>query len=224
VKANEQARADISATHVKQLGMRVARGAGRSNHTDGPGQRNSRLVAKAIRRAQEGDRDAFGFLYAHYADNVFGYVRSIVRDHHEAEDITQHVFAKLLKVIGKYEERDVPFLAWVLRVARNVAMDHMRDNRLVPVDEVMCVDSRMHAEPEVAAHFGDLFQALANLPQAQCEVVMLRHLVGLSPSEIAGMTGKSEGSIHALHHRGRRSVAAELRRSGLAPSTVARIH
>src|ERR1700688_2906929 len=56
---------------------------------------SSRVVSRAIKRAQAGDRQALGFLYAHYADNVYGYVRSIVRDHHEAEDVTQHVFAKL---------------------------------------------------------------------------------------------------------------------------------
>src|SRR5271167_4067170 len=79
-------------------------------------ERNSPLVSRAIVRAQAGDRDAMGFLYARYAENVHGYVRSIVRNHHEAEDITQHVFTKLMRVIGKYEERDVPFLAWALRV------------------------------------------------------------------------------------------------------------
>ncbi len=186
---------------------------------DEPGARNSRLVSSAIRRAQQGDRDALGFLYACYADNVHGYIRSIVRDHHEAEDITQHVFAKLIKVIGKYEEQDVPFFAWILRVARNAAVDHMRNRRLVPVEEVREVGTRAQDDPGAVVRMGDLHDALAGLPQAQREVVLLRHLIGLSPSEIASMTGKSEGSIHGLHHRGRRAVAAELRSRGMAPST-----
>ncbi len=84
------------------------------------------LVSRAVKRAQAGDRQALGFLYARYADNVYGYVRSIVHDHHEAEDITQHVFAKLIGVIGSYEQRDVPFSTWILRVARNVTIDHIR--------------------------------------------------------------------------------------------------
>jgi RNA polymerase sigma-70 factor (ECF subfamily) len=185
----------------------------------GRGAANTGLVSHAIRRAKEGDRDALGFLYARYADNVYGYVRSIVHDHHEAEDITQHVFTKLIKVIGKYEERDVPFFAWILRVARNATVDHMRNDRLVPVEEVRDVIKRSYTEPVSSGRLEDLCDALATLPQAQREVVMLRHLVGLSPSEIAGMTGKSEGSIHGLHHRGRRSVIAELRERGLAPAT-----
>lgn len=75
------------------------------------------VVARAVARAKEGDREAVRFLYLRYADNVYGYVRSIVRDDYEAEDVTQHVFAKLITVVGKYEARAVPFSAWILRLA-----------------------------------------------------------------------------------------------------------
>jgi RNA polymerase sigma-70 factor (ECF subfamily) len=180
---------------------------------------NSRLVSRAVKRAQVGDREALGFLYARFADNVFGYVRSIVRDHHEAEDVTQHVFAKMMRVIDKYEERDVPFFAWLLRVARNVAVDHIRSERLVPVEEIRVSTARLDADPAACAHSEDLREALATLPHAQREVLLLRHIVGLSPAEIAGLTGKSEGSIHGLHHRGRRAMTAELASRGMAPAT-----
>lgn len=180
-------------------------------------QHVSRLVSKAVRRAQAGDREALGFLYARYADNIYGYVRSIVHDHHEAEDVTQHVFTKLMRVIGKYQERDVPFFAWMLRVARNVAVDHIRQQRLVPVEEVRGADQSMVPED---GQLGDLKEALATLPMAQREVLVLRHVAGLSPMEIAEMTGKTEGSIHGLHHRGRRALKAELDARGAAPATV----
>ncbi|MGA2164271.1 MAG: sigma-70 family RNA polymerase sigma factor [Solirubrobacteraceae bacterium] len=200
----------------------LAHGAG-----DGPSsgptrgdERNSPLVSRAIVRAQAGDRDAMGFLYARYAENIHGYVRSIVRNHHEAEDITQHVFTKLMRVIGKYEERDVPFLAWALRVARNVTMDHIRAERLVPVEEVYAT-GREQCDPAAGGAIDELREALDTLPCAQREVLILRHVAGLSPLEIAKLTGKSEGSIHGLHHRGRRTLAAELANRGMAPTTMA---
>ena len=56
-------------------------------------------------------------LYLRYADNVYGYVCSIVRDEHEAEDVTQQVFAKLMTAIARYEPRSVPFSAWILRIS-----------------------------------------------------------------------------------------------------------
>jgi RNA polymerase sigma-70 factor (ECF subfamily) len=189
--------------------------------SSGSDERNSRLVSAAIKRAQQGDSDALGFLYVRYADSVYSYVRSIVHDHHDAEDITQHVFTKLMKVIGKYHEQDVPFLSWILRVARNAALDSMRNNRLIPVEEVR--DARTAVgDHSSAARVEGLREALAALPEAQRQVLMLRHLVGLSPCEIADMTGKSEGSIHGLHHRGRRTAAAELRLRDMAPATVSR--
>jgi RNA polymerase sigma-70 factor, ECF subfamily len=181
---------------------------------------NSPLVSRAIKRAQAGDREALGFLYARYAENVYGYVRSIVHNHHEAEDITQHVFAKLMRVIGKYEERDVPFCAWALRVARNVTMDYIRSERLVPVEEVHKVD-REESDPAVRGGMDELREALDTLPLAQREVLILRHVAGLTPMEIAKLTGKSEGSIHGLHHRGRRTLAAELTNRGMSPTTMA---
>jgi RNA polymerase sigma-70 factor, ECF subfamily len=185
-----------------------------------PATEDSRLVSLAIKRAQAGDRDALGFLYARYADNIYGYVRSIVHNHHEAEDITQHVFAKLMRVIDKYEERDVPFFAWALRVARNVTMDHIRSERLVPVEEVRKTGS-VESDPASSGPLQDLREALDTLPTAQREVLILRHVAGLSPVEIAKLTGKSEGSIHGLHHRGRRTLAAELASRGVAPTTMA---
>src|SRR3954454_7950054 len=76
-------------------GPRTGRFRRRSTIVDSEEQR--RLVSRAVARAKSGDPDAIRFLYVRYADNVYGYVRSIVRDEHEAEDVTQQVFAKLLK-------------------------------------------------------------------------------------------------------------------------------
>ena len=178
----------------------------------------TRLVSRAVKQAQAGDTDALAFLYARYADSLHGYVRSIVHDHHEAEDVTQQVFAKLIHVIGKYEEREVPFFAWILRVARNVAVDHLRKQLPVPVEEVRTTDSGLaHSLP--GEHLDDLKDALATLPPAQREVLILRHFAGLSPTEIATRTGKTEGSIHGLHHRGRQALTAELASRGSAPAT-----
>lgn len=190
---------------------------------DGPiaggDEANSRLVSKAVKRAQRGDRDALAFLYARYADNVYGYVCSIVRDHHMAEDITQHVFAKMIRVIDKYEEREVPFFAWMLRVARNVAVDYIRGERHVPVEEVRQADHGGIWERLLDGRKQELQDAFAALPPSQREVVVLRHFGGFSPGEIAKLMGRSEGAIHGLHHRGRRTLAAELASRGIGPAT-----
>jgi RNA polymerase sigma-70 factor (ECF subfamily) len=178
-----------------------------------------RLVTRAVNRAKQGDEEAIRFLYVRYADNVYGYVRGIVRDDHEAEDVTQHVFTKLITVLGKYEERDVPFSAWILRVARNLAVDHMRRTRATPCEEVRGSDEPGDGESLDRIH--GLSSALEALPEEQRSVLVLRHLVGLSPLEIAEQLGRSEASVHGLHHRGRRTLQRKLAEVGLAPRTAA---
>jgi RNA polymerase sigma-70 factor (ECF subfamily) len=163
----------------------------------------------AVARAKEGDRDALRFLYVRYSNNIYGYVRSIVRDDHEAEDVTQHVFAKLMTTLSKYDDRGVPFFAWLLRMARNVAIDHLRANRLTPTENVI--------DPDVSAgvdldRVETVRAALSTLPDEQRQVVILRHVVGLTPGEIADRMGRTESSIHGLHHRGRRALQRELSR------------
>jgi RNA polymerase sigma-70 factor (ECF subfamily) len=180
----------------------------------------AREVRNAIARTKQGDRDALRFLYVRYSDNVYGYVCSIVRDEQEAEDLTQHVFMKLITVIVQYKDHGVPFSGWLLRLARNVALDHLRRRRATPTEEVFGADA--HADESVRERARDLQSALASLPDEQRDVMVMRHVVGLSPGEIAEEMGRSESSIHGLHHRGRRALQEELRRLGSAPSTSAK--
>jgi RNA polymerase sigma-70 factor, ECF subfamily len=170
----------------------------------------------AVARAKEGDREALRYLYVTYSHNIYGYVRSIVHDDHEAEDVTQHVFAKLMNSVVKYDDRGVPFFAWLLRLARNLAIDHLRANRLTPTETVLDPDASSSTDLDQAE---TVRVALAALPDEQRQVVILRHVVGLSPGEIADRMGRTEGSIHGLHHRGRRALQRELVRLEATPCT-----
>ncbi len=176
------------------------------------------LVYEAVAHAKEGDMSALHFLYVRFADDVCAYVRSIVRDPHTAEDITQIVFTKLMKAIHKYERRDVPFAAWIIRVARNVALDHIRASRQIPLAEVRTSDEG--SEQVGFERALSLREALARLPADQREVLVLRHVAGLSPGEIADRLGKTEASIHGLHHRGRSALRAALSELDAAPVTA----
>jgi RNA polymerase sigma-70 factor, ECF subfamily len=173
------------------------------------------LLQRAIARAKEGDPSALDFLYVRYADDVCGYVQSIVRDRFEAEDITQTLFSKLLTKIRRYEQREVPFSAWILRVARNAALDHIRSRRMVPVEDVRISDA---GQDEIRFdRYSSLRDALAQLPEQQREVLVLRHVAGLTPLEIARHMRKTESSVHGLHHRGRGALQAALRELEAAP-------
>jgi RNA polymerase sigma-70 factor, ECF subfamily len=199
-----------------ELGTTRQSGRFRPNTRLAEGGDRDRVVAQAVARAKEGDREAVRFLYMQYADNVYGYVRSIVRDEHEAEDVTQNIFAKLMTVIVKYDQRAVPFFAWLIRLAHNAAIDHLRSLRSTPSEEIYGADER--ADDDAVDRSYCVHEALAALPEEQRAVVVLRHVMGLTPGEIATCMGRTESSVHGLHHRGRRALQSELASRESAPS------
>lgn len=192
-------------------GKSIAAGAGRADR-GGSADRDHRT---AIARAQDGDMEGLHFLYARYAEVVLRYVNSVVKNQHEAEDITQNVFLKLVSVVHTYEPRGVPFIAWILRIARNAALDEMRARRAIPCEEVPAGNDDFQQISNERRT--DLRWAFSQLPDEQRNVLILRHVQGLSPPEIASLLGKSESAIDGLHHRGRKSVQSTLKDLGAAP-------
>jgi RNA polymerase sigma-70 factor, ECF subfamily len=187
---------------------------------DGDETTDERFVRGLVARAKAGDGDAMRELYVRLAPGVHAYVLRIVVNRDDADDVTQQVFAKLLTELGRYEPREAPFRAWVLRVARNVAIDHLRGARAVPCEEVR---SRNARTDEVARErTASLREALASLTAGQRDVLVLRHLVGLTPEEIAARLGRSVRSVHCLHHRGRAAACDALGALGSAPATLQR--
>jgi RNA polymerase sigma-70 factor (ECF subfamily) len=179
---------------------------------------DSELVALAVARTKEGDTSALHFLYVRYREDVRRYVTSIVRDHHEAEDITQSLFVKLMTAIQAYQPRNVPFAAWLMRVARNAALDSLRAKRTLPSDDIRITDE---GQAEIAFERCQcLKDGLAQLPYEQREVLVLRYIAGLPPREIAELLNKTESSIHGLHHRGRRALKAALEELDATPLTA----
>jgi RNA polymerase sigma-70 factor (ECF subfamily) len=176
----------------------------------------SRTTRLAVERAKAGDREAIRYLYVRYANNVYSYVASLLRNHHEAEDVTQQVFAKLPDSLQRYEDRGAPFLSWLVRLARNAAIDQLRSRRAIPVAEPVIAEAADDGSSRDRREI--LRAALAGLPEDQREIIVLRHLGGLAPAEIAARLGRTESAVNGLHHRGRRALRAEL---GAAPVTIA---
>ena len=179
------------------------------------GVEDDRRERRAIARAAAGDRDGLQYLYERHAWGVYRHVRRHLRDDHEAEDVTQLVFLKLMSDIGRYDARRGRFSSWLLCVARNVAIDHLRKARPILSGETE------HGGPVDEAgrdRRGALVEALSDLSDDQRKVIVLRQLYGLSPAEIAEKMDRTEGSVHALHHRARVATRSNLVRLNAAPS------
>ena len=106
------------------------------------------LVTLAVARAKEGDTAALHFLYVRFADDVCGYLDSIVPSLDESREITQKVFGALMTTIQKYEPREVPFASWILRVSRKAALDHLVAREDAQLRQVLlCLQDRRLALP-----------------------------------------------------------------------------
>jgi RNA polymerase sigma-70 factor (ECF subfamily) len=194
----------------------AGRGPGRDPHDEEP------RVQRTIARARQGDPEALRVLYARYADTVRRYITGLLGDPEEAEDVTQTVFLKLLTKLDRYEPRGVRFDAWLLRVARNVAFDEIRRRRPVPAGELIEQNAERRPDERDSSSRQSIREALATLPPAQREVVVLRHFVGLSCGEIATRLARTEASVHNLHHRGRANMRKALLALEVSPATSGR--
>ena len=179
-----------------------------------------RRLGAAVEGAKAGDSEAIRYLYVRHAADVYRHVRVIVHDDYEAQDITQAVFTKLFLTITKYEPREVPFSAWIRRVARNLAVDEVRRRRRAGWGESpLREETSDERDPE---RLQSLLEALEGLPPEQRRVLLLRHMCGLAPSEIAEQLGRSESSVHGLHHRARGALRRMLIDLEATPATAPR--
>jgi len=168
--------------------------------------------AEVIAAAARGDQSAWADLVGSYGRRVYAFARSRVRDPETAEEITQSVFATIADKLtrGGYAD-DGRFEAWLFRITGNRIRDEIRrrERRGVAV-------SLDGAAPQVAredaeeADMGRLRAAVAGLPDADREIISLRHHAGLSFAQIAETLGEPVGTLLARHHRALKKLRSVL--------------
>lgn len=151
----------------------------------------------------EGNNEAFDLLLGRYEEKIFSYIMYVVRDQDVANDIFQETFMKAIITIqqGRYVENG-KFGAWISRIAHNLIIDFFRQSRNENSVSNQDVDYDLFnnvklAEPATESRMekeqalDDVRELVANLPEKQREVVMLRYYRELSYKEIAEITGVS---------------------------------
>jgi len=166
-----------------------------------------RLDDERLAVAARADIDAFGLLYERHVERVFRFLRARGASEDEAADLTAITFERALRAIHRYRPQGAGFPAWVLRIARNAAIDATRERRPEPLDVMADAPAvRRDGSPEAAAVAREdrehVRVLMASLPEAQRDALALRYGTGLSPGEIALVIGKSEGATKKLLTRG----------------------
>ena len=149
-----------------------------------------------------GDRQAYRALYQRYAPILLGLLTRILGDRGEAEDVLQEVFLQIWKKAGDFDERRGRALHWLATIARNRALDRRSTiesrRRLAPA-AVLDTAHQQPLDPVDAANVSEearhLHRALAQIPEAQRQVLLLAYFDGLSQTEIAERVGLPLGTV-----------------------------
>ena len=159
---------------------------------------------QVIQQVKNGDTEAYGMLYEQYAEVIFRYVYSHLDNRLDAEDLTEEIFLRAWRALPKYDERGLPFTAFLFRIARNSLIDYYRQKKVVSSLEDMEIQSH-EAGPEEATDMRienqGLRETIAELREDYRNVLIFRFLSGLSPEETAQVMQRSVGAVRVLQHR-----------------------
>ncbi|MGH3051780.1 MAG: sigma-70 family RNA polymerase sigma factor [Gaiellaceae bacterium] len=168
-----------------------------------------------VERAQGGDRLALEELYLMHFDRIYSYLHMSVGNRHDAEDLTNQTFVKMLEAIDRFQWRKVPLSAWLFRIAHNLAMDHFRAHRRWQPEEEPPEPEHLaeQSAEEAALHsIGDrsMLEMIESLSVDQQQVLTLKFVFGFSNVEVATILGKTEGAVKSLQHRALASLQRQL--------------
>jgi RNA polymerase sigma-70 factor (ECF subfamily) len=159
-----------------------------------------------VRRAQQGDEEAFEELVRLHMADVYRFARGVVGDATAAEDVVQEAFLKAYRSLPRFR-RQAKFSTWLFRITRNCAIDALRRNalqerirRLAPVET---------DKPDPSLRTA-LRSAVADLPTELREVFVLVEIFGYSYPETASILGVPVGTVKSRMHRTRQQLARSL--------------
>jgi len=153
------------------------------------------------------DPDAFGELYERYMRKMYNYIYYRTGNVQDAEDLTAKVFQRAFRHVHRFEDKGVPFSAWLYRIAHNLVANWHRDHSkrtMVPLEHYHRDEGAgIHPEKEAIAgeRTAELLSVLRELPEDRQQLLILKFVERLSNAEIGAIMGRTEGAVKSLYHR-----------------------
>ena len=161
-----------------------------------------------INQLKQKNTQALESLVREYKDKVFHVCTGYLQNTHDAADVTQEVFIKVLEKIDQYKGNS-KISTWIIRIAINLSLNHLRDNKKRLMQEEI-------SDTYCTSYSNDSFQtkeirkvlrrAIYSLPDKQKKVFILNYYLDLSYKEISDLTDFSISSIESLLFRARRKL------------------
>ncbi|HLY24880.1 MAG TPA: RNA polymerase sigma factor [Aggregatilineales bacterium] len=181
---------------------------------------DSKREQKLIRAAQRGDERAFGELYNAHVHDIYRYMLYRVGTPEVAQDLTAEVFLRAIEGLVRYQDREIPWLAWLYRIAHARVVDHYRRSRHYQNQEdidslEITADHDLDSDLLTSFQQQKLKDALLRLSDDQQQVIILRFIQGYNIQQTADVLGKSIGAIKMIQRRALQAMKAELTRQGM---------
>ena len=182
--------------------------------------------ATLVERART-NPEAFGHLYEIYVERVYSYIYHRVGNVQDAEDLTARTFYRALEKLDTYEDRGLPFSAWLFRIAHNLVANWHRDHSRRQVFSLDKLWWRSSDEPrpeqtvETNAERSELWDAINRLPEERRNLLLYKLNTTLSNLEIGELMNKSESAIKSLYFRTLTALRKDLEERGWGESDAA---
>lgn len=166
--------------------------------------------AALVEAAKALDGDAWTQIYAQHYERIYAYLYYRIGRREVAEDLAADVFVRALAGIRTFAYRGTPLLAWLFRIAHNVAADYRKTSarQALNVAPGADMDAAVGADDvtDQVDRRQDMRAALSQLTDDQQQVLFLRFYQGMSNAEVGAVIGKREGAVKALQNRALKSL------------------
>lgn len=173
-----------------------------------------RLDTNIVIRAQEGDEEAFNYLYLHYFPAIGIFLAYLVNDEEVGRELAQDTFLRAWQALYRLHQ-PASFPAWLYQIARNTACDHLRHTKhnssVFLTHEHEGIIDRQHTEPDQQVEALDRLKcALASVSWEYRVPLVLYHIQGMSKAHIAQLLDLKESSVGTYISKGMRELYAYL--------------
>jgi RNA polymerase sigma factor (sigma-70 family) len=170
---------------------------------------------------RNGRRAARDTLYRNFHLRVFGYLLVLVGDRHAVWDLTHDVFEKAFEAAARFDGESAALAPWLMVIARNTALDHIRATRRTNVEEPHLIERRCEREPpEARPEWGDdeaVHHAIAGLPAQQRNVLLMHYRYDRNAGEIGRALDKSADAVRHIEQRALATVRGQVGRGQPTP-------
>src|SRR2546421_5560902 len=186
--------------------------------------------AALVRRIQANDEIAFREIVERYQAKVFSIIFGILRNHNDAEDIAQQVFAKIYFSIKNFDFRS-SLLTWIYKITVNECYDYLRKKRVRKLVYESDFSNEDSARVETSGSATDqkpavdqrlaqrdlILKLLTKISEEDRSLILLKEVEGHSVEELSQMTGMNENTIKVKLFRARQKLVKAARRLEKAP-------